>query len=235
MQKSDNKPYALLAGVCYAIYGLYNMINEVTYVLQNSEHASISAQNIIFWIAMIGMAVALFLKNEKAVVAAAAVSALLNLFELYGFIKYSVYYYFLLEYLTNFIAYALVVVLILLTLKKKTVVKRIWFTSGATMPLGHLIACWKNSPRPFISLFGLIEIGGLILIGLWLKGHDLIPAKAKTPNEYPTFDPHTVYSAPLSDTAIGSADKLKMYNELLESGPITQEEFDVKKKQILGF
>lgn len=33
---------------------------------------------------------------------------------------------------------------------------------------------------------------------------------------------------------ISSADELKKYKELLESGVITQEEFDAKKKQILG-
>jgi predicted Zn-dependent peptidase len=31
-----------------------------------------------------------------------------------------------------------------------------------------------------------------------------------------------------------SADELKKYKELLDSGVITQEEFDAKKKQLLG-
>ena len=33
---------------------------------------------------------------------------------------------------------------------------------------------------------------------------------------------------------VGGADKLVMYKELLESGVITQAEFDAKKKLILG-
>ena len=33
---------------------------------------------------------------------------------------------------------------------------------------------------------------------------------------------------------IGAAEELKAYKELLDSGAITQEEFDAKKRQILG-
>ena len=34
--------------------------------------------------------------------------------------------------------------------------------------------------------------------------------------------------------AVSSADELKKYKDLLDSGAITQEEFDAKKKQLLG-
>lgn len=35
-------------------------------------------------------------------------------------------------------------------------------------------------------------------------------------------------------TALGTAEELKTYKELLDTGVITQEEFDAKKKQLLG-
>ena len=38
----------------------------------------------------------------------------------------------------------------------------------------------------------------------------------------------------VSASNIGNADELKKYKELLDSGVITQEEFDAKKKQLLG-
>ena len=45
-------------------------------------------------------------------------------------------------------------------------------------------------------------------------------------------------SAPKVETVngatIGIADELKKYKELLDGGVITQEEFDAKKKQLLG-
>ena len=36
------------------------------------------------------------------------------------------------------------------------------------------------------------------------------------------------------NTSDGTADELKKYKELLDAGVITQEEFDLKKKQLLG-
>ena len=39
-----------------------------------------------------------------------------------------------------------------------------------------------------------------------------------------------VVSAPVTD----EADQLKKYKDLLDAGAITQEEFDAKKKQLLG-
>ena len=46
---------------------------------------------------------------------------------------------------------------------------------------------------------------------------------------------NTGKQAIVNDTVIGSnADELKKYKDLLDSGVITQEEFDAKKKQLLG-
>lgn len=38
----------------------------------------------------------------------------------------------------------------------------------------------------------------------------------------------------ISDKVISSADEIKKFKELLDMGIITQEEFDAKKKQLLG-
>ena len=140
----------------------------------------------------------------------------------------------------DFVAYASVVALLVFALKKNDVVQKVWFIAGAAMLWGRLIGWIDYGYFSYISeswksiLFGLIEIGGLTLLGLWIKEHDFVSAKAEPTNEYSTFDPQAVYSSPLSASAIGGADKLKMYKELLESGTITQEEFDAKKKQLLG-
>ena len=58
---------------------------------------------------MLGMAVTLFLKNEKAIIAAAGVNALLDL---YYFV-----HYFSLSDLLDFVAYASVVALLVFALK----------------------------------------------------------------------------------------------------------------------
>ena len=43
-----------------------------------------------------------------------------------------------------------------------------------------------------------------------------------------------ILSASENDNTFSAADELKKFKELLDSGIITQEEFDAKKKQLLG-
>ena len=76
-------------------------------------------------------------------------------------------------------------------------------------------------------LYPLIELAILIFIGLWLKHYE---------QSSPSIASQALIheSSQRADNLIGSAEKLKTYKELLDSGVITQEEFDQKKKQILG-
>lgn len=231
MTKTESgKKYALIAAICYAVYAIYNIINRIIYV-SNSKYATITVFNILFWIGMLGMAVALFVKNQKIVIAAAGVNALLG--------AYYIVTYFSLWNLCDFLAYASVVVFVILTLKGNDVVKKIWFVPAAVLLLGcvigwitgryfeYLSAAWKS------MLVSIVEIVALLFAGMWVK-EIVAPAEASPVNEYATFNPQSINSTPASSSAIGGADKLKMYKDLLESGTITQEEFDAKKKQILG-
>ena len=78
MTKTESgKKYALIAAICYAVYAIYNIIDGIIYV-SNYEYATITVFNILFWIGMLGMAVALFVKNQKIVIAAAGDNALLG-------------------------------------------------------------------------------------------------------------------------------------------------------------
>ena len=231
MTKTESgKKYALIAAICYAVYAIYNIINGIIYV-SNSEYATITVFNILFWIGMLGMAVALFVKNQKIVIAAAGVNALLG--------AYYIVTYFSLWNLCDFLAYASVVVFVVLTLKGNDVVKKIWFVPAAVLLLGCVIGWITSGYFEFLSaawksmLVSIVEIVALLFAGMWVK-EIVAPAEASPVNEYATFNPQSINSTPASSSAIGGADKLKMYKDLLESGTITQEEFDAKKKQILG-
>lgn len=231
MAKTENaKKLSLIAAICYTIYALYNIINRIIYV-SNSDYATITALNIIFWIAALGMAVTLFMKNKKAVVAAVGVNALLG--------AYYIISYFSLWNLCDFVAYAGAVVLIALSIKGNSAVKKIWFVPALVLLVGCVIGWINGGYFRYLSaawkpiLFGIVEIAALLFAGMWLK-EDAMPAEAAPVNEYATFNPQAVYSAPAPSSTIGGADKLKMYKDLLDSGTITQEEFDAKKKEILG-
>ena len=231
MTKTESgKKYALIAAICYAVSAIYNIINIIIYV-SNSEYATITVFNILFWIGMLGMAVALFVKNQKIVIAAAGVNALLG--------AYYIVTYFSLWNLCDFLAYASVVVFVVLTLKGNDVVKKIWFVPAAVLLLGCVNGWIMGGYFEFLSvawksmLVSIVEIVALLFVGMWVK-EIVAPAEASPVNEYATFNPQSINSTPASSSAIGGADKLKMYKDLLESGTITQEEFDAKKKQILG-
>ena len=223
----SGKKYALIAAICYAVYAIYNIIDGIIYV-SNYEYATITVFNILFWIGMLGMAVALFVKNQKIVIAAAGVNALLG--------AYYIVTYFSLWNLCDFLAYASVVVFVILTLKGNDVVKKIWFVPAAVLLLGCVIDWIEFLSATWIwksMLVSIVEIVALLFAGMWVK-EIVAPAEASSVNEYATFNPQSVNSTPASSSAIGGADKLKMYKDLLDSGTITQEEFDAKKKEILG-
>lgn len=231
MAKTENaKKFSLIAAICYTIYALYNIINRIIYV-SNSDYGTITALNVIFWIAALGMAVTLFVKNKKAVAAAAGINALLG--------AYYIISYFSLWNLCDFVAYAGAVVLIALSIKGNSTVKKIWFIPALVLLIGCVIGWINGGYFRYLSaawkpiLFGLVEIAALLFVGMGIK-EDATPVEAAPVNEYATFNPQSVYSTTATSSTIGGADKLKMYKDLLESGTITQEEFDAKKKQILG-
>ena len=228
MTKTESgKKYALISAICYAVYAIYNIIDGIIYV-SNYEYATITAFDILFWIGMLGMAIALFVKNQKIVIAAAGVNTLLG--------AYYIVTYFSLWNLCDFLAYASVVVFVILTLKGNDVVKKIWFVPAAVLLLGCVIDWIEFLSATWIwksMLVSIVEIVALLFVGMWIK-EDATPAEAAPVNEYATFNPQSVYSTTAVSSTIGGADKLKMYKDLLDSGTITQEEFDAKKKEILG-
>lgn len=208
MTKTESgKKYALIAAICYAVYAIYSIINGIIYV-SNSEYATITVFNILFWIGMLGMAVALFVKNQKIVIAAAGVNALLG--------AYYIVTYFSLWNLCDFLAYASVVVFVILTLKGNDVVKKIWFVPAAVLLLGCVIGWITGGYFEFLSaawksmLVSIVEIVALLFAGMWVK-EIVAPAEASPVNEYATFNPQSINSTPASSSAIGGADKLKMY------------------------
>lgn len=69
------------------------------------------------------------------------------------------------------------------------------------------------------SIFSLIGVS--FVINLVKRSNLIVPAKSRKP-------------AVVVQKSNSNADELKKYKELLDSGVISQEEFDAKKKQLLG-
>ena len=54
-------------------------------------------------------------------------------------------------------------------------------------------------------------------------------------NDFNTLEQQQSYkNQPVAAAPVSAADEIKKFKELLDIGAITQEEFDAKKKQLLG-
>ena len=79
--------------------------------------------------------------------------------------------------------------------------------------------------------FGLWWFYGFMLFIVAIIHVNLIPDKTTQSIHFNAVTPNSYYAP--SNSGQSAADELKKYKELLDSGTITQEEFDAKKRQIL--
>lgn len=87
-----------------------------------------------------------------------------------------------------------------------------------------------------ILLNNLFCLFGLLFIGLWIWcecSNKLNSLASKVPVNVNFANSSNTHSSTAS-SVIGGADKLKAYKELLDSGVITEEEFEKMKQEVLG-
>lgn len=217
MTKTENgNKYARIAAICCAACAIFNIVNRIIYI-SNSEYSSITVLNILFWIGMIGMATALFVKSKEALISAVGIRALLEVY-------YIISYFDLFE-LCNFLAYTTVIVLGVLSLKENNAVQKFWLFPAAILLLGNvagwvtwgyfeaLSATWK-----FILIY-MVEIAALLFTGMWLKEAATSAAEKR--------------GSVSNVTCVGNAEKLKKLKSLLDCGAITEEEFQAQKAKLL--
>lgn len=210
----ESKTYALVSAACFAILGLYNIVNAII-ARREYESAAVMLPFAFLLLVCLALAAALLLRRRPAVLAAAAAMALFDL--------YSLVISFGLPTLCGFLAYVALAALAALSQKENETVKKLWFLPGALLLMGNLFGWVLGGYFSMLAyawramLFSLVEVGALTAAGWWIVAPD---EEAKEP------------SAPRA--VIGTADQLKACKELLDAGVITQEEFEAKKREILG-
>ncbi len=211
----ESRTYALVSAACYAILGLYYIVNAIA-AYREYESAAVMLPFAFLLLLCLALAAALLLRRRPAVLAAAAAMALFGL--------YSLVISFGLPTLCGFLAYVALAALAALSQKENETVKKLWFLPGALLLMGNLFGWVLGGYFSMLAyawrgmLFSLVEVGALTAAGWWIVAPD--GEEAKEP------------SAPR--TVIGTADQLKACKELLDAGVITQEEFEAKKREILG-
>ena len=250
MKKLDCKNFAFIAAICYTlccVYHLYFCYRTVRSVIAghltiDSSHGLVgtivsfcSAFSLFLIVLSISMAILLFLKKRKALLVVACLAAARNIYFLSIYLPGDLHYLTRLRrlifwirsesslILLTVIGYAFLAVLIALSVTKKQAVRALWFVPAICLLANSLIYYlhWLQS-IDFSSLYSwsgvlraALEIAGIFFVGLWLRS--TVPAKSKK-----------------EAAIIGSADKLKLYKNLLDSGIISEEEFAAKKQEILN-
>lgn len=234
----DSRLYAYLAAVCYIVSAIYQIICSVIRPIQNYDRPSFR-YDIVPIIICIVFFVSLLLRNEKMLLAAMALNAL---YELYDLINYFC--------VTNIIYFAASVLLLAIAfsvLKGKYNLPHFWYLPAILYMISFIIViiedCQYFIGKYYCSTFGEVFKYGYIeferilmwgiipavayaLIGLWLKVADHSPI-SKPVNAVPAASP----SHPSQAETI---ERLKEYKSLLDCGAITEEEFQEKKRNLLG-
>lgn len=248
------KIYALIAAILFAVYTILSFYikgQSIIAELQYSSELGISIDfdylyyiiwNVLFCISLVLITVALFCKSKKFLIVGAAAIMSLNMINLiYGLISFLTVRLSFEALITNgiidILTIAAYVVLIFLTVqslgKSESIVKVLWFLPSLIVLICYLMyyiilileyATYYGDNllehfKPFLGIerIALIiaEVSALLFIGIWLKASaPPAPVKADIP-------------------LLGGADKLKEYKRLLDSGAISKDEFDEKKRQIL--
>jgi hypothetical protein len=236
MSESKNANlYPIIAAVCFTLYTVYSVWNSVTRAVA-SDYYSITWQTVTWWIIYGGLAALLFIKKKNiGFVVAAGAGVLMELFYMTQY--FSIYNLWVVVVYASLLA--LFMVNVIPSLEKSAHVTKILGFVPFALYLAYYLFIWaKNGCFSDLAytwkyiISSLILVAGFLFAGMWLRETIVVPVATEATNQYSTFNPAATVSQQNSST--GGADKLKMYKELLDSGAITQAEFDAKKKQILG-
>lgn len=241
MEKTKNgKKYALIAAIFFAVYfAVYTVLSicvDVYYYfidLDFSAKYEISIDySFYIWevlsdISFVLITVALFCKSKKFLIVGTAANVLLDIIS-YVLNRLQGYNTTLgMIYILRIAAYVVLILLVVQSVRKSdSIIKMIWFLPSLII-LVYNITYYTIYSSEFsgdlfenfidvIKFFAIIfEVVALLFIGIWLKASTPAPVKKNIP-------------------LTGGADKLREYKRLLDSGMISKEEFEEKKREILN-
>lgn len=223
----NTKVLSPVVGVLFAISAIFSIKNFI-YGLSNYYLLIANVINFIFAVGFILLALSMFLQNEKLVLVGALLQIIGNIFEIkHIFDRYGSHLRIanLLFTLLTIIAWSMIVLAVI----KKSNQKTYCIISAGLILTVFLIEriywgiFWGyfGFTGIFQELFTIIPVA---LMGTIIADTDFISGVSKP----------TKKIAPVKMGAESQIDKLTKLKGLLDSGVITQEEFDEKKKQILG-
>lgn len=242
MNKNKKSFFNIISGAILALITLISIVSfarTIRFIIK--YHYSFSFGSVLTILSIIGfvaLAVALFLGRRDNLGAAgfavpAAVSAISFIYGLISIISFSLDYKFYFRYVFDILSdilnlagwlglFALAVICLTEFLPDyREQAKKIWFVPAICA---------------FLSLIGggvfvcILKAAAILTASLWIVYPDGMPVKSVSTGNAGTVQPQ---SKPVQINP-GVPDELRKYKALLDSGAITQEEFDAKKKELLG-
>ena len=243
MDKSKKaKIYATVAAICFVIATLFSVRRDLVFSAAYDDCSLSWQRDIVWWLIYGCFAVLFFIKKKNIVFLIPAGMGFLieiyylidqmkviNFFDIESFLMAAVYASLLVLFLFNVIP---------LLRKNAEIITKILCFVPAGLSMVHIIykvyiiyLKWHEAMAWDYILIRIASGIGFLFAGMWLRKTVPVQNRAETVNDnpYSKFDPSSCQSAP----SMAGADTLKTYKDLLDSGAITQEEFDAKKKQLL--
>jgi len=219
MLENKKSNFRLASGICYllgALYGLFTQFSSYTRV-----------GNILQIIALVLVAVGMLLQFPLLSVIGSGIQILTRYRAILG-IKFLFQSFSMYQALVGFRELALMlywVVFLLAVLNIKGKRKNLGIASGCLLLILSILTFDRAQ---YIIFEGIIPAAGTVLFAL---AADDFPNKISS---VPAVTPHKSSNTATSEYEGNQVERLAKLKELLDKGVISQEEFDAKKKQIMG-
>ena len=216
-----------------------------------SNNNSPSGLSWVYYLSTVALGVGMLMNNYMVGIISSAICALLEVYWIFQEIKYEDIWQGIVYELSYLIAFVLLIVLMLpyLSNSMSRDVHKLWFLPGAILAVGYLPVLFYNIKYSYNYLtesFKYVFVTILFIAGVFLIGHGTCNPSASVGSTGETSQvspaPSSMQTTALSPTvsdvqesfASDNFGKLRKYKELLDAGVFTQEEFEEKKKELLG-
>lgn len=206
--------YSLLAALCFAVVGVYTVINDLRWML------TIPFSEVVYWGIMFGFAISLVLEKKIPVLIFFIIEGLYAAWDFWFNIRYGIQGISLFWFIADITG----VVVLILALNKKKIVRIIWFLPAVFLLMVYLPVLHGTATSQY-ALMATVLVSSYLFTGLWVKA-DTSVALAEAVAKFQ----QTVHA---TSSETDTVDRLLELKELLDIGALTKEEFDEKKKQLL--
>ena len=228
---------------------------RIMFILSN-EYSNLSGMSWIYYLGTVALGVGLLMNNYLVSIISSAICAFTEVYWVFQEIKDEDIWQGILYEFSYLIAFVLLIVLMLpyLSNSMSKEVHKLWYLPGAILVVGYMPLLFYNIKYSYNYLtesFKYVFVTLLFITGLFLIGHGICdPSAASSASIGQSIQVSSVQSptsSPLPTTTISQTasavqdsfssntfEMLRKYKELLDGGVLTQEEFDKKKKELLG-